>query len=162
MKKVRFLLIFLFLLFVLDRLTKYLAILKLPIAGVFVLPFLELKLFFNPWLALSLPLNGILIIAVSSIILVVLVSCLIKTAQNNLKSFLALGLIFAGACSNFIDRLRFGAVIDFLNLPYFPAFNLSDLYISIGAVLLLLSLRKPHWLALKTETTAGAKQADSK
>lgn len=161
MKKTGFLIVLLLVLFILDRLTKYLAILKLPIEGVFVWPFLELKLFLNPALALSLPLNNNVIIAASAIILIVIISYLIKTAKNP-KIFLALSLIFAGAFSNLIDRLRFGGVIDFLNLAYLPAFNLADLYISIGAMLLFLSLRKPHWLALKTETTVGAKQADSK
>lgn len=161
MKKTGFLIILLLVLFILDRLTKYLAILKLPVMGVFVWPFFQLKLFLNPALALSLPLSNAVAITAAAVILIVIVYYLIKTAKSP-KIFLALGLIFAGAFSNLLDRLHFGGVIDFFNLPYFPAFNLADLYISIGAMLLLLSLRKPHLPALKTETTVGAKQADSK
>ncbi len=54
----------------------------------------------------------------------------------------ALGLVFAGALGNLIDRLRFGKVIDFLYFHwhqyYWPAFNIADSAISVGAILLLL------------------------
>ncbi|MGF1610933.1 MAG: signal peptidase II [Kiloniellales bacterium] len=55
---------------------------------------------------------------------------------------LAVGLIVGGAIGNVIDRLRFGAVVDFLDLHaagwHWPAFNVADSAISIGVVLLLL------------------------
>ena len=55
---------------------------------------------------------------------------------------LALTLILGGALGNVIDRLRFGAVIDFIQWHaagfYWPAFNVADAAISIGAVLLVL------------------------
>jgi signal peptidase II len=54
----------------------------------------------------------------------------------------ALALILAGALGNFIDRLRLGYVVDFLQVHwhehYFPAFNVADSAITIGAGLLLL------------------------
>ncbi len=54
----------------------------------------------------------------------------------------ALALILAGALGNVIDRLRLGYVIDFLQVHwrehYFPAFNVADSAITIGAGLLLL------------------------
>ncbi|MFZ5790540.1 MAG: signal peptidase II [Pseudomonadota bacterium] len=55
---------------------------------------------------------------------------------------LGLGLIIGGAVGNVIDRLRFGAVVDFLYFHYagwgFPAFNLADTAITVGVALLLL------------------------
>ena len=55
---------------------------------------------------------------------------------------LALSLILAGALGNVIDRTIYGHVIDFLlfywNDAYFPAFNLADTFITVGAVLLVL------------------------
>lgn len=63
----------------------------------------------------------------------------------------ALALILAGALGNLIDRLRQGSVVDFLQVHwhehYFPAFNVADSAITMGAVLLLLdallSSRRP-------------------
>lgn len=53
----------------------------------------------------------------------------------------AVGLIVGGAVGNVIDRLRLGAVIDFLDLHWagfhWPAFNLADSAITLGVVLLL-------------------------
>lgn len=53
---------------------------------------------------------------------------------------LALSLIMGGALGNAVDRMRFGAVVDFLQFHwagwYFPAFNVADCAISVGAVLL--------------------------
>lgn len=42
-------------------------------------------------------------------------------------------LIIAGAISNLIDRLRYGGVVDFINVPWWSIFNLADCYI-IAAV----------------------------
>jgi signal peptidase II len=57
---------------------------------------------------------------------------------------LALGLIFGGAVGNLIDRWRFGAVVDFLDVYWrayhWPAFNVADSAISIGVALLALRL----------------------
>jgi signal peptidase II len=53
----------------------------------------------------------------------------------------ALGMILGGAVGNVIDRLRFGAVTDFLDAHWgelhWPAFNLADSAISVGVVILL-------------------------
>lgn len=54
---------------------------------------------------------------------------------------LALGLVIGGAIGNLIDRVRFGAVVDFLDFSglYFPwVFNVADSAISVGVALLLL------------------------
>jgi signal peptidase II len=55
---------------------------------------------------------------------------------------LALGLIIGGAVGNIVDRLRFGAVADFLDFHigayHWPAFNLADASITVGVALLLI------------------------
>lgn len=55
---------------------------------------------------------------------------------------LALSLILGGALGNLIDRLAYGHVVDFLlfhwNEHYFPAFNIADSAITVGAALLIL------------------------
>lgn len=54
----------------------------------------------------------------------------------------ALGLIIGGAIGNIVDRLRFGAVYDFLDFHvlgwHWPAFNVADLAVSVGVALLLI------------------------
>jgi len=52
----------------------------------------------------------------------------------------ALGLLIGGSVSNLADRLRLGHVTDFLDLRYWPAFNLADTFIVVGVGILLLAL----------------------
>ena len=57
----------------------------------------------------------------------------------------AAGLIAGGALGNLLDRLRFGAVTDFVDLhwgeAHWPTFNLADAAIVCGVALLLLTIR---------------------
>ena len=49
---------------------------------------------------------------------------------------LGLGLVLGGAAGNLLDRVRIGAVIDFLDFRVWPVFNVADSCITIGAVLM--------------------------
>jgi len=49
----------------------------------------------------------------------------------------ALGLVIGGSLSNLLDRVRLGYVTDFLDLRWWPAFNLADSFIVVGVLLLL-------------------------
>lgn len=68
-----------------------------------------------------------------------------RSAKHNKLLFTALGLILGGAVGNLIDRIRIGAVIDFLDFYYknyhWPAFNVADICICVGAGLMLLTLK---------------------
>jgi len=66
----------------------------------------------------------------------------------------ALGLQLGGAVGNLIDRLRQGYVTDFIDLRFWPVFNLADSAITVGAVLLAVSLLWPDLRA------RGGGQAD--
>ena len=79
-------------------------------------------------------------------LIAVVISCVLAVwlARNNktqLKLNLALSLVLAGAIGNLIDRSVYGYVIDFLHLYYqnwhYPAFNIADSAICIGAALLI-------------------------
>lgn len=60
-----------------------------------------------------------------------------KRRQEKISIYtLSLAFIAAGAIGNLIDRVRFGYVIDFLDLRVWPVFNVADSAITIGAVLL--------------------------
>jgi signal peptidase II len=52
----------------------------------------------------------------------------------------ALGLLIGGSVSNLVDRVRLGHVTDFLDLRWWPAFNLADSFIVVGVAILLLAL----------------------
>jgi len=52
----------------------------------------------------------------------------------------ALGLVIGGSGSNLLDRVRLGHVTDFLDLWFWPAFNLADTFIVLGVAILLVGL----------------------
>ena len=52
----------------------------------------------------------------------------------------ALGLLIGGSLANLIDRIRLGHVTDFLDLRFWPAFNLADTFIVAGVAILLVAL----------------------
>ncbi len=54
--------------------------------------------------------------------------------------WLAVGLLAGGAIGNLIDRLRLDAVTDFIDPPLWPAFNVADIAITLGAFALVLSV----------------------
>ncbi len=86
---------------------------------------------------------------VSSIISVVLIIWLRKLKASQKLLITSIALILGGAIGNLIDRSLYGHVIDFLDVYYqqyhWPAFNLADSAISIGAVLLIIdSFKNKH------------------
>jgi signal peptidase II len=56
--------------------------------------------------------------------------------------WLPAGMLLGGALGNIVDRIREGAVVDFLKLPYWPAFNVADASITIGVVILLVVIER--------------------
>jgi signal peptidase II len=67
----------------------------------------------------------------------------------------ALGFVIGGSLSNLIDRVRLGYVTDFLDLRWWPAFNLADSFIVIGVAILLAAL-----VAAEREPRRSRHQAD--
>ncbi|HYG41767.1 MAG TPA: signal peptidase II [Bordetella sp.] len=76
------------------------------------------------------------------VVAAVVIVWLLRRHDGQTRFSLALTLILGGALGNVIDRVAYGHVIDFLlfywNDWYFPAFNLADVSITCGAVLLVL------------------------
>jgi signal peptidase II len=56
--------------------------------------------------------------------------------------WLPTGMLLGGALGNIVDRVREGAVVDFLKLPHWPAFNVADAAITIGVVILLVVMER--------------------
>jgi signal peptidase II len=57
--------------------------------------------------------------------------------------WLPTGLLLGGAAGNLVDRLRDGAVTDFIKLPHWPAFNVADIAITLGVLALIYVLEGP-------------------
>lgn len=137
---------------VLDQLTKWWALAGLvPHQPVEILPFFNLTLVFNRGAAFSF-LAGAggwqkwFFIGLALVISVALAVWLVRSAWRQRWLAGALALVLGGAIGNVIDRVRFGVVVDFLDFHaagwHWPAFNVADSAITVGAVLLLLiSLR---------------------
>lgn len=79
-------------------------------------------------------------IGIAAVASIVIVYLLRKHAQERWFCF-ALSLILGGALGNVIDRIQYGYVVDFLDFYYaayhFPAFNVADSAITVGAALLI-------------------------
>ncbi len=77
-----------------------------------------------------------LVIALVAVALTALVAYFATHARTR-HLWLPAGLLAGGAIGNVVDRLHQGAVTDFLKVPYWPAFNVADVAITIGVVVLV-------------------------
>lgn len=134
---------------VFDQLTKLWIVGSIPNGGsVTVLPVLNIIHTYNPGAAWSMFANAggaqrWVFSALAVVVSVVLVYWLRRLSLASQRLLIAgLTLILGGAIGNVLDRLRLGHVVDFVQVhwadSYFPAFNVADSAISIGAVLVVL------------------------
>ncbi|PLX90584.1 MAG: signal peptidase II [Desulfuromonas sp.] len=83
-------------------------------------------------------------ISVSIIALLAILWYLRHLQERQRVALYALSLVFSGALGNLIDRVRFGEVIDFLDVfwgrYHWPAFNVADSAITIGVTLLIIDM----------------------
>jgi len=137
---------------VLDQLTKLVVLDRLaPGAPVTVVPGLvALTLVMNPGLAFGL-LAGVppgwrwIVVPLSLLALLVLLRVALRILPTGgWRERSAIGLVFGGAVGNLIDRARFGAVVDFVDVHFrgyhWPAFNVADSAITIGVAMLALAV----------------------
>ena len=138
-----------------DQLTKWIVEATLPFgASVYVLPVLDLVHVRNTGAAFSFLASASgwqreLFIGIGLAASAWIVWMLIRAQRGQVIFCLALSLILGGALGNVIDRFRLGAVVDFLHFhwgaAYFPAFNVADSCISVGAGLLILDALLDWW-----------------
>ncbi len=110
---------------------------------VHVLGTLRLAVTFNSGTAFGLGQNSTAIIVAGVVVLVVVLLGLGRRASRTATwpAAIAMGLLLGGAVGNLTDRLvrhHHGAVIDFIDLRWWPVFNVADASITVGAVLLAL------------------------
>lgn len=118
---------------------------RLPIGDrILILPWLSLTHVHNTGIAFSL-LGRVSWILPAGIALTLVFLVFYNKARwtRSGRAHVALVLLAGGAIGNLIDRLRVGAVIDYIDLSVWPVFNLADMAVTVGAGLLLLSLLRP-------------------
>ena len=100
----------------------------------------------NPW-------RNLFLIGFSTLVLAIISAVLLRMGSQGQVLRMGLALVMGGALGNLFDRIVHGTVTDFVELHigehYFPAFNVADSAITIGACLLLLDMwyskeRKGH------------------
>ncbi|HEY2937335.1 MAG TPA: signal peptidase II [Gaiellaceae bacterium] len=80
-----------------------------------------------------------------------------RSGQRHPVLPVALGLVIGGSVSNLIDRVRLGHVTDFLDLRFWPAFNLADTFICVGVAILILTLVAADRPRLRRFDASGAR-----
>ena len=108
-----------------------------------VLPFLAFENVRNKGVAFGL--GGDISAALIGATIVVLVGLLVLLAvrgDGGWLVWLPAALLLGGALGNLADRVRDGAVTDFIDLPLWPTFNLADVAITVGVLLLLLDVER--------------------
>lgn len=92
----------------------------------------------NRYIAFSLPLGGIFLNILIAAIIIALIGYLpVLIKQNRPHETGLLSILMLGAASNLFDRLKYGFVIDYLDLRYFTIFNISDMMITSSVCLLI-------------------------
>ena len=130
----------------LDQLTKWTALhlLDLPARPIAVTPFFNLVMVWNRGVSFGMldRLGAVAPWLLSGLALAVVIGLLfwLRRSENAMMA-IGLGLVIGGALGNVIDRLRYGAVVDFLDFHlagwHWPAFNLADAGICVGAGLIV-------------------------
>jgi signal peptidase II len=126
--------------------------------GVVMTPYFNLVLVYNKGAAFSFlsdaPGWQTPLLVGFALVAMAVVAYMLVRSPGRLVLSVGLALILGGALGNVIDRLRFGQVVDFLDFHasgyHWPAFNVADSAITVGAVLLILDGLRKH------ERRAGA------
>lgn len=136
---------------ILDQLSKYVVVQNIKLgSGIEVIPgFFNLVHVLNRGAAFGVLNRGDIswqrwfFVGISLLALVVIFFMTRLSRPEERIQHIGLGLIFGGALGNLVDRLHLGMVIDFLDLYlgayHWPAFNVADSAITIGAILLIAS-----------------------
>ncbi len=148
-----FLLIGAVLLFVVDRFSKYSALEWLHEPVILIRDILHLHFLPNTRFIFALQPSNVVIMSIVAIVMLVLMSLLAReyVAKNNAQ-VICLTVILIGAFSNLLDRFRFGYVIDFISIPFWSVFNLSDIYIVIGVIAFIWSMKKEEQHLAKNDS----------
>jgi signal peptidase II len=123
---------------IVDRLTKHAVVTGIPVGDVHkVLPGVNLVHVRNTGVAFGFFAGGgaIVLVLTLTALAALVIYFLLRPTRPGL--WIPTGLLVGGALGNLIDRLANGSVTDFIKLPLWPAFNVSDMAITFGVLTLL-------------------------
>ena len=124
-----------------DQVTKTWALRALDDGPIEVVWTLRLDLSFNSGAAFGLGRGLAPLFVAVGVVLVVVLLTVARSSGTNAAGTVALGLVLGGALGNLGDRLfrdHGGAVVDFIDLQWWPVFNVADAAITCGSLLLVL------------------------
>ena len=96
----------------------------------------------NENIAFSLPTANAVMIALIALALIFVTYMYIRVLSRGIITTIAFGMIWGGSLSNIVDRLRYGGVVDFLQIGISPIFNFADLGITIGLLYFFIAFLK--------------------
>jgi signal peptidase II len=95
----------------------------------------------NKNIAFSIPFpenSTFILLAMLAVIMIFLIWQSWRLFSQGDRMFFWWGMICIGALSNFMDRINLGGVLDFVNLKFWPVFNVSDVYIVLGVLMIII------------------------
>jgi signal peptidase II len=96
----------------------------------------------NSGVAFSLFSNGGPLVVIVALIALGALLWFFLTHLHRPLVWLPTGLLLGGAAGNLIDRVRAGSVTDFIKFPHWPAFNVADIAVTVGVLVLVYVLEK--------------------
>ncbi|KXT78924.1 Lipoprotein signal peptidase [Streptococcus sp. DD13] len=129
----------------LDQLVKWYVVSNIPIneSRPFIPHILSLSYLRNYGAAYSLLQNQQFLFLVLTFLLIpAFIFLFVKRIKGNLPILFALSFLIAGGIGNFIDRMRWGYVVDMFQTEFinFPVFNVADSFLTIGVIWLMVTL----------------------
>lgn len=127
----------------LDQLSKYLIVSSLALGESMTVidNFLNFTYTLNEGASFSILQGQRVIFVIATLLVLGLIFFLLRKIPQDMKLFRAfIALFCGGTIGNFIDRLHTGAVIDFIDLGWFPIFNIADSCICVAAIAICLML----------------------
>ncbi|MFT4344127.1 MAG: signal peptidase II [Candidatus Woesearchaeota archaeon] len=117
----------------LDQLSKYFVELYQPSVSIF--PFFSIQYVTNTGAAFGIFQDMTWLLIVITVVVLCIFLYYFNAIPNNAWYIIPAGLFLGGALGNLVDRIFRGHVIDFLVLPYWPAFNVADMALTSAVII---------------------------
>lgn len=129
----------------LDRVSKYLVVKNLSYGETIRIfgEFLKISRVENPGGIFGLfAKSKVFFLVLSIVAIAVLLFFILKYIKKDVFLSFVLTLLLSGVVGNFLDRVVYGSVIDFVHILNFPVFNFSDSYITVGIIIAIIYIWK--------------------